>query len=92
MNKIVIKFLIIVFYCLITISFQGCGNQGINVVYKYDAFGLVGQRKRQRKRVKSAYGLTDIILINNCLVDRLSADLIPLDLRLKKQDNCLGDW
>ena len=25
-------------------------------------------------RVKSAYGLTDIILTNNCLVDKLSAD------------------
>ena len=29
------------------------------------------------KRVKAAYGLTDIILTNNCLVDKLSADLTP---------------
>ena len=34
--------------------------------------------KKHKKRVKSAYGLTDIILINNCLVDRLSADLLTI--------------
>jgi hypothetical protein len=28
------------------------------------------------KWVKSAYGLTDIILMNNCLVDKRSADLL----------------
>jgi hypothetical protein len=29
-----------------------------------------------RKLVKSAYGLTDIILMNNCLADRRSTDLL----------------
>ena len=40
-------------------------------------------RKRNRKRVKSAYGLTDIILTNNCLVDKLSADLTRSALRFR---------
>ncbi len=35
---------------------------------------------KRKKRVKSAYGLTDIILINNCLVDRLSADLTRFEM------------